>query len=77
VYLKSIVLRDWKVYAPEVQFDFPEPGRRKNVVIIGAKNGFGKTSLLEAIIFGLYGRDAMPLVARAEQGGDEAKARVN
>jgi len=77
MYLKSILLRDWKAYAPEVQFDLPAPGKRKNVVIIGAKNGFGKTSLLEAIIFGLYGRDAMPLVARAEQGGDETRLKLN
>lgn len=77
MYLKSILLRDWKAYAPEVQFDLPAPGRRKNVVIIGAKNGFGKTSLLEAISFGLYGRDAMPLVARAEQGGDDTRVKLN
>jgi len=77
MYLKSITLRDWKAYAPEVTFDFPGPGKRKNVILVGAKNGYGKTSLLEAIIFGLYGRDAMPLVARAEQGGDEARAKVN
>ena len=58
MFLRSIQLRDWKAYA-NGQFDFPIPTKNKNVVLIGAKNGYGKTSLLEAIILGLYGRDGM------------------
>jgi DNA sulfur modification protein DndD len=64
MYLRSIQLRDWKAYA-NGQFDFPIPTKNKNVVLIGAKNGYGKTSLLEAIILGLYGRDGMHALARA------------
>lgn len=64
MYLRAIRLRDWKAFT-SATFDFPAPTRTKNVVLIGAKNGFGKTSLLEALILGLYGRDGMPVLARA------------
>src|ERR1700734_1709227 len=64
MFLRSIQLRDWKAFATG-QFDFPIPTKNKNVVLIGAKNGYGKTSLLEAIILGLYGRDGMDALARA------------
>ena len=64
MFLRSIQLRDWKAYASGT-FDFPIPTRNKNVVLIGAKNGYGKTSLLEGIILGLYGRHGMNTIARA------------
>src|SRR5260370_392855 len=64
MFLRSIKLRDWKAYA-NAAFEFPIPTKNKNVVLIGAKNGYGKTSLLEALIVGLYGRDGMNALARA------------
>lgn len=64
MYIRAIRLRDWKAFTNST-FEFPAPTRNKNVVLIGAKNGFGKTSLLEALILGLYGRDGMPVLARA------------
>jgi DNA sulfur modification protein DndD len=68
MHLRSIVLRDWKAYV-QARFDFPVPTRTKNVILIGAENGFGKTSLFEALILGLFGRDGLPLIARAPFGG--------
>jgi DNA sulfur modification protein DndD len=74
MFLRSIELRDWKAYASG-RFEFPVPTRNKNVVLIGAKNGYGKTSLLEAIILGLYGRDGMHALARAvTSNSDEDKS---
>lgn len=67
MFLRSIQLRDWKAYA-DAAFEFPVPTKNKNVVLIGAKNGYGKTSLLEALILGLYGRDGMNALARASAG---------
>lgn len=64
MYIRSIKFRDWKAYA-DAEFTFPEPNNQKNVVLIGAKNGYGKTSLLEGIILGLYGSDGMGILARA------------
>lgn len=71
MYLRSIRLRDWKAYA-NAAFEFPVPTKHKNVVLIGAKNGYGKTSLLESLILGLYGRDGMNALARAITSNAEA-----
>jgi DNA sulfur modification protein DndD len=71
MHLEKLTLTDWKLYGGEHTFDFPAPTRRKNVVLIGAKNGFGKTSFLEAIVFGLFGKEGVDLTARADSNGDE------
>lgn len=63
--LRKISLRDWKCYAGKVEFDFPSANTGKNLSLIGAANGFGKTALYEAIVLGLFGRDGMPLLYRA------------
>ena len=39
MYIKSIELRNWKGYA-SAKFEFPKPGQRKNVVLVGANNGY-------------------------------------
>lgn len=72
MFLRSIRLRDWKAYA-QAEFEFPYPTRHKNVVLIGAKNGYGKTSLLEAIILGLYGKDGMNALARAVASASDSE----
>src|ERR1700754_1672660 len=73
--LKTIILRDWKAYI-QAKFDFPSPTRTKNIILIGAENGYGKTSLFEAIVLGLFGRDGLPLIARMPFGtmGDDRLA---
>ncbi len=68
MYIRSIQLRNWKAY-PEALLEFPKPNKKKNVVLIGAQNGYGKTSLLEAILLCLYGRDAMGLLPRLSVEG--------
>lgn len=70
--LRKISLRDWKCYAGKVEFSFPKLTKGKNLSLIGAANGFGKTALYEAIVLGLFGRDGMPLLYRArfEVSGD-------
>jgi DNA sulfur modification protein DndD len=67
MYIASITLRDWKAFSGATTLNFPAPTERKNVVLIGAQNGFGKTTLLEALLFGLYGKDACAHVARASR----------
>ena len=63
--LRKISLRDWKCYAGKVEFSFPKLTKGKNLSLIGAANGYGKTALYEAIVLGLFGRDGMPLLYRA------------
>lgn len=64
MWISSIKLKNFKSYA-EAHFQFPEPKDGKNLVIIGAKNGHGKTTLLEAIYLGLYDEDAISHLDRA------------
>lgn len=70
--LTRIEIRDFKAYEAAT-FDFPRPEPGKNVVLIGGLNGHGKTSLFEALAVGLFGRDAVRLLARAKPGAEEAE----
>jgi DNA sulfur modification protein DndD len=63
MYIQAIQLRNWKAYA-SATLEFPKPGKKKNVVLVGAKNGYGKTSLLEAVLLCLYGKEAIGLLPR-------------
>ncbi|PCK83634.1 hypothetical protein CPT32_28345 [Rhizobium sophoriradicis] len=63
-------MRDWKAYTV-ANFDFPAPTSEKNIILVGAPNGFGKTSLFEAIVLGLFGRSGLPLVARSPFASDD------
>jgi DNA sulfur modification protein DndD len=67
MYLRRIELKDWKAFAAAT-IDVPAPSAERNVVLVGARNGFGKTSLFEAIILGLFGRDGLNFIARAPFG---------
>ena len=77
VQLRSIKLRNWKVFE-RARFDFPRFSAGRPVVLIGGKNGYGKTSLLEAILFGLYGQGALLNVDRALRvgGGQSGSVRA-
>lgn len=64
MWISKIELINFKVYKnATLEFNQPSPG--KNIVLIGAINGHGKTSLLESIYIGLYGKDALPYLERA------------
>ncbi len=71
MHLRSVSLRHWKAFE-DARFDFPAPDGERNVILIGGENGFGKTTLFEAIVFGLFGRDGLPLVSRAAAKSDES-----
>lgn len=73
MHISQITLRDWKAYTI-ANFDFPAPASDRNIILIGAPNGYGKTSLFEAIVLGLFGRDGLPLIARSPfSGGDKER----
>lgn len=62
--LHRVELRDWKAYR-HARFSFPPAEGRRNIILIGAPNGFGKTSFFEALTLGLFGREGLPLIPRA------------
>lgn len=70
MHISQIMLRDWKSYTV-ANFDFPAPESGKNIILIGAPNGYGKTSLFEAIVLGMFGRDGLPLIARSPFSGTD------
>lgn len=75
MHLREVVLRNWRSYR-NAQFKFPAPKKNKKVVLIGAMNGHGKTSLLMALHLGLFGREAMPFLEGVKLGGsDEERTR--
>ncbi|MFM2153870.1 MAG: hypothetical protein RL199_2305 [Pseudomonadota bacterium] len=76
MFLHRIQLHNWKLYGGTHTLEFPEPDGRKTTVLIGARNGFGKTSLLEAIMLCLYDIEGLRLIARADGSNDDTKRRV-
>ncbi|QEY23388.1 DNA sulfur modification protein DndD [Neisseria animalis] len=64
MWIHSIKLRNFKSY-DNAAFSFPTPEDGKNIVLIGAQNGHGKTTLLEAVYLCLYGKDAISHLQRA------------
>ena len=74
MWIKRIKLKNFKSYA-EAEFEFPAPEQGRNLVLIGAENGHGKTTLLEAIYLCLYGNDAIQYFQRA--GLDSSKFKTH
>lgn len=68
MHISSITLDGWKAY-PKAEFNFDAPIQGRNIVLIGANNGYGKTSLFEAIVLGIFGRYGLGLIARRSIGG--------
>ncbi|MBN8442630.1 MAG: AAA family ATPase [Thauera sp.] len=58
MWISRIALRNFKSYQNQV-FEFPQPARGRNLVLVGGINGYGKTTLLEAVYVGLYGEEAV------------------
>ena len=65
MWIERIRLRDWKCFV-DATFDFPRPTKARPIVLVGAQNGAGKTSLLEGLLFCLYGPHAIELIAERE-----------
>jgi DNA sulfur modification protein DndD len=72
VWISKIELTNFKSYQ-RAEFNFPEPANGENIVLIGGMNGFGKTSILEALYLCLYGKDAIIHLARAGLKTDDLK----
>lgn len=69
MWISRLELINFKSYQHQV-FEFPSPSQGKNVILIGGMNGYGKTTILEALYMGLYGKDSIIHLARAGIKGD-------
>ena len=67
MHLREVILRNWRSYR-SAHFRLPEPKGKKRVILIGAMNGNGKTSLLMALYLGLFGREAMSYIEGVRLG---------
>jgi DNA sulfur modification protein DndD len=56
--LERLVLDNFRVFKGRQELIFSDL-RDRNVTIVHAENGFGKTTLLKALLWGLYGRDGL------------------
>ena len=72
MWISKLELTCFKSYQHQV-FSFPEPSDGKNIVLVGGMNGYGKTSILEALYLCLYGKDAVVHLARAGLKIDDKK----
>lgn len=72
MWISKLELTCFKSYKHQ-SFEFPEPSDGQNIVLIGGLNGFGKTSILEALYLCLYGKDAIIHLARAGLNTDDKK----
>jgi DNA sulfur modification protein DndD len=70
MWISSLELTNFKSYQRAV-LEFPQPENGENIVLIGGMNGYGKTSILEAIYLCLYGKEAIPHLARAGLKADD------
>ena len=65
MWISKIELRKFKSYDNQV-FKFPAPSEDgRHIILIGGMNGYGKTTLLQAIYLGLYGNEAIDSLIRA------------
>ena len=58
--INKIVLKNFRQYYGEVSVDL-ETDNEKNIVIIGGKNGYGKTNFLLSMVWCLYGEKIMQI----------------
>lgn len=72
MWISKLELTCFKSYQHQV-FDFPAPTDGRNIVLIGGMNGYGKTSILEALYLCLYGKDSIVHLARAGLKTDDKK----
>ena len=63
-WISRIELTNFKCYE-KAEFNFPELQENGNLVLIGALNGHGKTTFMEALFLGLYGERGIETLKRA------------
>lgn len=78
--LRSVTLTDFGLYSGSAEFDLmPRRGEdgSRSVILIGGKNGAGKTTFLEAVRLALYGKRALGVRVGQSQYEDYLRGRIN
>ena len=78
--LRSVTLTDFGLYSGSTEFDLmPRRGEdgTRSVILIGGKNGAGKTTFLEAVRLALYGKRALGVRVGQAQYEDYLRGRIN
>ncbi|MCC5620240.1 DNA sulfur modification protein DndD [Nostoc sp. CHAB 5715] len=78
--LRSVTLTDFGLYSGSAEFDLmPRRGEdgTRSVILIGGKNGAGKTTFLEAVRLSLYGKRALGVRVGQSQYEDYLRGRIN
>jgi DNA sulfur modification protein DndD len=78
--LRSVTLTDFGLYSGSIEFDLmPRRGENgsRSVILIGGKNGAGKTTFLEAVRLALYGKRALGTRVGQAQYEDYLRGRIN
>lgn len=58
--IKELKLYNFGIFAGDNSFQFnPTIAPEKNITLIGGKNGCGKTTILDAVLFALYGKRSL------------------
>lgn len=55
MFISNITLNDYRIYHGKQELNFPRV-QNKNVFVISGNNGFGKTTLLNSLVWCLYGK---------------------
>lgn len=75
VELRRIALRNWRSFE-DAELWLPPIGSDRNLIVVDAPNGFGKSSILEAFALGLFGRTAVTELEMSQEfGGGRAERR--
>lgn len=78
--LRHVVLENFGLYGGRVEFDLAPRARRGRshpIILIGGRNGVGKTTLLEAVRLALYGRRALGARVAQVQYDEYLRGRIH
>ena len=70
MFIKSLTLENWKCFADELSLEF------STIEIFSFPNGSGKTSVLEAIYYGLWGKTDAKLSSYKNNTENETKVTI-
>lgn len=75
--VKSLSLHNFGLYAGDHMIDLSKTSSERPVILIGGLNGRGKTTILEALLLGLYGKQSFAFTTSKLSYGDYLKRYIS